>query len=529
MTLRLIPIVCISLLSACAGNAVKDSDSIQQSAMQQAKAIEQTPEMVIAESQALQLDAQKADLYFYSPSYMEQAEDALEDAEDAIKSKKLPHEIIAYALTAKKLFNRGLENKATVLKQLSASFDGLAMLKEIETDSVLPSDFQDLRDDTKDLIILIEQGKTTKAINDQKELLTDISEVEIKTLKKTYLSIAENALEKAEDADADDYAAKSFTDAQKNIETFETFIETSAKQREQIKQKSSQAIRLAQHAEHVSKAAQPLLKLNNETAEEHILFIEKLMNRIAVALQQEDVSHLNLNSQSLAIAQTAETIHKLASVQTQPAAEEKVSAAEQPELNAIVEETNQPVNPVTEALEVIEESEEPVEASTETNDIAQTTEATEKPAVIDTPANTETQQTAEAPATPDITDVVAAKTDTESTKLNTENVEATAQVTESETPASATQEKAISETNNAPANTTAPAEVAEVVESTETQAVEEQTTEATTEVAVETAEAQQIETAAAQPALEAETQQANPELTPELTQPSNAIAVEQAP
>lgn len=523
MTLRLIPIVCISLLSACAGNTVKDSDSIQQSAMQQAKAIEQTPEMVIAESQALQLDAQKADLYFYSPSYMEQAEDALEDAEDAIKSKKLPHEIIAYALTAKKLFNRGLENKATVLKQLSASFDGLAILKEIETDTVLPSDFQDLRDDTKDLIILIEQGKTTKAIIDQKELLTDISEIEIKTLKKTYLSIAENALEKAEDADADDYAAKSFTDAQKNIETFETFIETSAKQREQIKQKSLQAIRLAQHAEHVSKAAQPLLKLNNETAEEHILFIEKLMNRIAVALQQEDVSYLNLNSQSLAIAQTAETINKLASVQTQPAAEEKVSAAEQAVVSTVIEEIKQPVKPVTEALE---KSEKPVEASTETNDISQ---ATEKPAVIDTAANTEHRQTTEASAILNNTDVAAVKTDTESTKLNTKNVEATAQVTEAETPAGATQEKVISEKYNAPASTTPPAEVAEVVESTETQAVEEQTSEATTEVAVETAEAQQGETAAAQPALEAETQQVNPELTPELTQSTNAIAVEQAP
>lgn len=515
MTLRLIPIVCISLLSACAGNAVKDSDSIQQSAMQQAKAIEQTPEMVIAESQALQLDAQKADLYFYSPSYMEQAEDALEDAEDAIKSKKLPHEIIAYALTAKKLFNRGLENKATVLKQLSASFDGLAMLKEIETDTVLPPDFQDLRDDTKDLIILIEQGKTTKAINDQKELLNDISEAEIKTLKKTYLSVAENALEKAEDADADDYASKSFTDAQKNIETFEAFIETSTKQREQIKQKSLQAIRLAQHAEHVSKAAVPLLKLNNETAEEHILFIEKLMNRIAVALQQEDVSHLNLNSQSLAIAQTAESINKLASVQSQPAAKEKVSAAEQSVVNAIVEETKQPVNPVTEALEVTEESESPVEASTDKNDIAQTTKNTKITDAAASQQITATQNSAEA---------VTPKADAESTENKTEEM----------TPAVEVAESAPTETVT-PAAPEAPAEIAEATEVAEVENTEVQTVTTPTaetqkaEIVDEKAEETIAETTTVQQEPNPETQQVSPEPTPELAQPSNAIAVEQAP
>lgn len=338
MTLRLLPIVCCSLLAACVGNSVKDGESIQQSAIQQAKASNQDPQTVIAESQSLQLEAQREDLYFYSPTYMEQAEDALEDAEDAIKSKKPSHEIITHALTAQKLFKRGLENKPTVLKQLSATFSGLDMLKAIDTDTVLASDFQDLQDDTKDLIILIEQGKTTQAIADQKELLSDISDVEINTLKKTYLTVAEHALEKADDADAEDFAAKSFLAAQKNIETFELFIESSPKQREAIKNKSSAAIYLAQHAEHVAKAAQPLLKLNPESAEEHILFIEKLLARVGTALGQADVSHLNLNSQSIAIAQAAETINKRANTQIQIAGQTAAWESEKAKLIAEIEQ-----------------------------------------------------------------------------------------------------------------------------------------------------------------------------------------------
>lgn len=370
MTHRLLPVVCLSLLTACVGNSVKDGESIQQSAIQQAKATKQDPQTVISDSQTLQLEAQREDLYFYSPTYMEQAEEALEDAEDAIKSNKPTHEVIAHALAAQKLFKRGLENKPTVLKQLSATFSGLEMLKDINTDKVLASDFQDLQDDTKDLIILIEQGKTTQAIADQKELLGDITEVEISTLKKTYLTVVEDALEKADDADAEDFAAKSFLSAQKNIETFELFIESSPKQREAIKNKSSAAIHLAQHAEHVAKAAQPLLKLNPESAEEHILFIETLMARVGTALGQSDVSHLNLNSQSIAIAQAAETINKRANTQVQIAAQTASWEIEKAKLIAEIKQLkSQP------QVEVGNNTQENVEEMVEAKTLAKNDEA----------------------------------------------------------------------------------------------------------------------------------------------------------
>ncbi len=45
------------------------------------------------------------------------------------------------------------------------------------------------------------------------------------------------------------------------------------------------------------------------------------MTRIATALEQDSVKHLNLTSQSIAITQTAETINKRAKTQTQAAAQ----------------------------------------------------------------------------------------------------------------------------------------------------------------------------------------------------------------
>lgn len=315
MRLRIASIAAtLSLVTACSGPAVKDSLSIQQAALEQAKSIaeQQNPTEVINTTRDLQVEAQKEDLYFYSPSYMEQAEDAMSDAESALKDNKPSHEVIAHALTAQKYFKRGLEIKQTAQTQLQLGFDALAMLRDIKTDTLLRSDYDDLIDDMKDLIILLEQGKNTEALNEQKGFLADVTDVEIKTLKKTHLDPVENAVDKAEDADAEDFAPKSLELAEKAITALEQLIEKSPKQREQIQQDSLASIRLAQHAMHVAKAVQPLLKLNVETAEAHVLSIESLMQRINKALQQDDVTHLSLDSQSIAIAQKAETIYRQA-------------------------------------------------------------------------------------------------------------------------------------------------------------------------------------------------------------------------
>jgi hypothetical protein len=359
MNTHFIPIICISLLSACSGNGVKDTDSIQQASIQQAKTHEQTPQVVIAQSQDLQIEAQREDLYLYSPSYMSQAEEALESAEDAIKDKKPNHEIIAFALTAQKLFKRGLENKTTVSSHLKLSFDGLAMLKEINTGEVLTSDFQDVKDDLKDLIILIEQGKATNAISEQKSLLVDIAQLEIKTLKKVYLKNAEDALDKAEDSDAEDFASKSYEAAEKSIEKLELFISTSPKQRKAIKDKSVAATNEALHAENVAKAAKPLLKLNPETAEDHILFIEGLLNRIAVSLNNSDISNLSLEYQSIAIAQTAETINKRATTQVNISTQVEALHTEKESLLTTIKNLKEQLNQETEIEPSVLAAEEP--------------------------------------------------------------------------------------------------------------------------------------------------------------------------
>ena len=299
-------------LSACSAPAVKDTAIIQQSAIEQAKSVNLSPQQVLDETRDLQVQAQREDLYFYSPNYIAQAENEIRQAEEALKEKLAPQQIITHALTGQQLLKRGLETKQTVLTQLKLALDGLAMLSELKTEKLMASEFSDIQADIKELIILIEQGNTTQALKEQSDVLADIAILEINVLKKTYLSQAELALEKAEDADAEDYASLSFEQASIAVERLQSFIEVNPKNRQGINLKTQDTVRLCQHAQNVASAAKPLLKLTNEGAEQHVLFIEKLIARIGQALNHEDVSYLPLDNQSIALAQAAETINKQA-------------------------------------------------------------------------------------------------------------------------------------------------------------------------------------------------------------------------
>jgi hypothetical protein len=310
MNKTLLGLCTLSLLTACSGPAIKDAVIIQQTALSQAQSSEQDPQQAIENSRNLQVNAQQEDLYFYSPSYMAQAEKEIALAEEALKQNKPASVTITHSLTAKALFERGLATKQTVTNQLAPSFDGITMLKQINSHVLVKDDFEDIEDDIKDLILLIEQGNINDAIKDQKDVLTDIAQLEKETLKVAYFTPAQSALDKAEDADAEEFATQTFEIAEEAVDKLERLIKSQYKKRDLITERSKATIRLAQHAENVAKAAKPLLKINAEQAEQHILHIESLLDRITKALNHDSINHMPLNNQSIALAQAVETLTK---------------------------------------------------------------------------------------------------------------------------------------------------------------------------------------------------------------------------
>ena len=419
MKKTLLSLCAVSLLSACSGPAIKDTAIIQQTALNQAQNSEQNPQEVIENTRNTQIKAQQQDLYYYSPSYMAQAEVEMAKAEESLKQNKPASTTITHSLTAQALFDRGLATKDVVINQLKSSFDGIEMLKEINSHTLLKGDFEDIQDDIKDLILLIEQNKTSDALNEQKEVLSDITELEIQTLKVTYFSSAENALEKAEDADAEEYAAKTFESAEKALEKLELTVENQYKDRELLAQKSTATIQLAQHAEHVAKAAKPLLKLDAEKAEQHILYVESLLERVTKALNHDAITHMPLNNQSIALAQAVERLNK----QAQTNINTSQWALEKQQLETVIAELKQAqLDAAPKASETNQEQEQ----ASNTEEADNTTALTPATATDVTPAkNQEDSAAQEAPVNTLNDTLKQDTTDLTNTALKTEDTPST--------------------------------------------------------------------------------------------------------
>lgn len=369
MKKHIIGLCALSLLAACSGPAIKDTALIQQTALSQAQIGEQKPQETIDKSREIQINAQQQDLYFYSPNYMGQAEKEMTKAEEAFKLNKPANIIITHSLTAQALFERGLSTKNIVINQLKPSFDGLDMLKKINSHILAKGDFNDIEDDIKDLILLIEQGKTNEAIKDQQDVLSDITQLEIETLKIAHFNPAENALEKAEDADAEEFATKTFEIAEKAVEQLELLIERKYKDRDLISNQSKTTIRLAQHAENVAKTSKPLLKLNPEKAEQHILYVESLLARVSMALKHDAVNHMPLDNQSMALAQAAERLNK----QAQTNINNSQWSQEKKQLETTIAELKQQLQDKTVSTEINNTDETVTTAAQSSNDSSETT------------------------------------------------------------------------------------------------------------------------------------------------------------
>jgi hypothetical protein len=299
-------LISAGLLSACAGPALKDSSQLAQAAAAAAREQNNDSASQLDTAKNSQQLAVQANLALYSPTYFAQGNDALNKALAMQGDDKNHADITTQAILARSLFERGIEIKQQVITLLQESVSFFSVLQGIDSPNLLSDDYHDVEDDFRKLAVLIETGKTDKVSAEQKDLLKDLAKLEQATLLKAYVSKPEQTLDDAEDDDADDYAEKTFSAAQKALATLKRSIEKSPRELDVIKLQSTQAQHAALHAQQIAKAAAGLMGLKQKETEDKILHMETLLKHIADGLQMEQPVYLSLQEQAFAIAQSAE-------------------------------------------------------------------------------------------------------------------------------------------------------------------------------------------------------------------------------
>lgn len=310
--MKTLPIVLsgLFLLTACSSNKLATT-GVEDLATQQALKSDMTPGQAVADARKSMDKAVQDNLAFYTPLHFKNAQESLsyieqlqngEASEDGMSTELA---IITTAFKTKEFLNGGYKAKALIEQVLADSLAHKNILDELDSKKEYPKTYGKTINELTDLFKLIEQNDVEKARKEEAELLADMTSLEINTLIKRHVTPAQLVLDKAEDNDADDYAEKTFEQAEKSIEQAIAFINKNYRQRKQVSQAGKDALTAAQRALHIGQASQSMVKLNEEEAEQKALEVESLIKVIRTAMKVEGIEGLAVKEQAAELAALA--------------------------------------------------------------------------------------------------------------------------------------------------------------------------------------------------------------------------------
>ena len=295
-------------LSGCMSQQIANTKHMDDAVLKQAANSKQTPQQICEAASLTIAQADKEDLHFFAPLHLEQASDNLQEGQEKIKVKETLAQGVAQCFKVNKLIENGIAIKAKVKTSLKDSLAELNMLNKVDNEKKFTDDIQDHVDDVIDLVKEIEAGKMNEAMQGQAELLKEMLELEIEIVTAKNLASVEAMIEKAEDADADDLAEKTFEKAEKELESAKKFIRVNYRNNGQVEKTSALAMRAAKHAFHVAKEVETIKELKPEAAEEKVLYIESLLERVNKKFNQDLVIGNSLYEQSGIIGKRLEAL-----------------------------------------------------------------------------------------------------------------------------------------------------------------------------------------------------------------------------
>lgn len=294
---RLLPaLVAALLLAACAGKQPEIIDTSSHAERPAGIA------GVVADLGEQLTEARKQDMELYAPGNMRRAAEALAEAQKLLQRGKPESDIAGQVNAANGFLAAARSNRTLAETTLREAIAQRGVLEELGAGARLPRDYAKATEAFRNLMATLEGGNTGKALKEQQKVLALFAELEVNTLKATYLVPAENLLRKAEDIDADDYAPVTFKAAQNTLETASHIIETSPKDRVNVKLTGEAALVAASRAYHVAEESRQIVKLDERRAEQRVLYYHSLLARINAGNAVADLGAMNIEAQATALS-----------------------------------------------------------------------------------------------------------------------------------------------------------------------------------------------------------------------------------
>lgn len=228
-------------------------------------------------------------------------------AEEQIEQAK--KEIMSSIVVANKSLQLAYKNKETTQKLLADILTQKDMLKTIGSPDVFAKNYIDINERINNLIEYIDVGKVDKAQDKQPELLADMLDLEVRTVRKNFLGQldADIALIKDKDLAVDTpMSLQKLLEARNNANAI---ISSTPRATDNIKAAVELANFQLAHLYHLAKEVKSLKTVEENGHEQYLLDKEALLHTISQALGMEDVRDLNVIKQVESIALQAGTQH----------------------------------------------------------------------------------------------------------------------------------------------------------------------------------------------------------------------------
>ncbi|MGR5250889.1 hypothetical protein ACPV5S_01635 [Vibrio astriarenae] len=315
----IVSLACAAVLSGCASTSSEDAIDTETNAVIQ---VGEYDRLMNRLQDAIKNDEEKDQLDWFAKNEYDKATRALREANSHFDEFKND----PTKMNSSSLFSRGtyrermeaaLDNfdtsfeksqqiKQNTLRQMSKAFDNRQQLLTLEAANYYPQTMKRVEDQLKQVV---DHSAEVKNIDPRRleSLETAQHALEVRTVKKMYVSEVKAELEKHKVARYNNDAPIIHARAGAAIQNVEVFIDESPRQIEQIENLVSTAEFALERAEQVTLQVRHLRTLPRENFERYILSQETRFNRINKALEGDDLRNLSLEEQSKEIAALVET------------------------------------------------------------------------------------------------------------------------------------------------------------------------------------------------------------------------------
>ncbi|WEM43312.1 hypothetical protein PTW35_05830 [Photobacterium sp. DA100] len=206
-------------------------------------------------------------------------------------------------------------------KVLEPAMTQLAYLNSIDANAHYRSEFVRLNRFYSNLFAFVARGDLNRAREEQTEFLSRAHSLEVRVIKRIYITPQEEALRQLRREDVRYYAPLSYTKVEEEIKAGKTLIDNSPRAFDAINQVVSAIEFELAHAAHIAEEVKYLRDRNRDEYESYILTIEAKLLSISQALNDSDLRDQPLAEQakqlSSQVAGTRQQL-QLASRQAQP-------------------------------------------------------------------------------------------------------------------------------------------------------------------------------------------------------------------